>query len=145
MPSTHQILLDMCSVVSLDGIHRGEQFGTRGTGSTLPRLDICAIAYVAANKLSPLHWPEAFYTDEVASFDLIEACEPAMDAIRAISAVLDTEVNDTNGQPDYIEHVSTWAITPAIGCTQPPTAAEVVGRILRAANQARKTATEASL
>lgn len=141
MTSTHQTLLNMCSVVSLDGIHRGEQFGHPATTSTLARLDICAIAYVVAQNLSPINWPEVFYTDECASMDLIEASEPAMAAIRAISTVLDTEVNETDGQPDYIEHVSTWAMTPPVGCTQPPTAEEVIGRILRAATEARKTRT----
>jgi hypothetical protein len=137
MRDTRGVLTELAATISLNGLHRGEQFGTPDTGAIPARLDISAMAYVVAENIPQHRWPEVFYTDEVASFDLIESSEPAMAALRAISAVLDTDVNETNGQPDYIEHVSTWAMTPPIGCTQPPSTDEVIGRILRAARHAR--------
>jgi len=142
--TTHAILTHTASVIALHGLHRGEQFAQR---HPVLRLDICATVYASAEWIYPWINPESapetpavFFTDEAASVDLIEASEDAMAAIRAISAELDTDVCETNGRPDYIEHVSTWAMTPPIGCTQPPSTDEVIGRILRAAHHARTNA-----
>ncbi|MFJ8657518.1 hypothetical protein ACIRNU_34910 [Streptomyces rochei] len=132
MPSTHRVLRRMATVINTQGLHRGERFAAHGPTDAL---DICAIAYIVAEDRPA---PAVFFNDEVASFELIEACERAMAAIRAISAALDTEPCDTNGGPDYIEHVSNWAATPPIGATQPPTTSEVIGRILRAADSTRQ-------
>lgn len=129
MPSTDRILRRMATVINTQGLHRGEQFAQR---APMDRLDISAVAYTVAEDRPA---PAVFFTDEVASFDLIESSEPAMAALRAISAALDSDVNETNGRPDYIEHVSTWAMTPPIGCTEPPSTAEVIGVLLRAAQQ----------
>ena len=106
MPSTDRILRRMATVINTQGLHRGEQFAQR---APMDRLDISAVAYTVAEDRPA---PAVFFTDEVASFDLIESSEPAMAALRAISAALDSDVNETNGRPDYIEHVSTWAMTP---------------------------------
>jgi hypothetical protein len=108
------------------GIHRGDQFADRHT----PALDVCAAVYLAAEGALP----GIFHTDEITSIDLIERSQPAMDAIRALSAALDTEPCETNGRPDYIEHVSNWAATRAPFSDAPPTTSEVIGRILRAAD-----------
>ncbi|WP_333757996.1 DUF6197 family protein [Streptomyces sp. ISBFB 2968] len=112
-------------LIHLRGLHRGDQF------AAVQRLDVCAAVYLATEG-GPV--PALFFTDECASLELIEASDRAMAAIRAISAALDTEPCETNGQPDYIEHVSNWAATPPIGATQPPTTSEVIGCILRAAD-----------
>jgi hypothetical protein len=137
MRDTHDVLHQMALVIDLNGLHRGDQFAERGP---IPRLDICAIAYIVAERLTPDRYPAEFFTDEVASIRLIEASAGAMAAIRAISEVLDSSVNETQIEPgtwapDYIEHVSTWAMTiPPVGPKHPPTTAEVIGRIHRAAN-----------
>lgn len=137
MPTTAERLHLLAHAIDYYGLHQDDQFGRPGNGADiLPALDISAFAYVVAEDLDPLHWPTVFYTDDAAAFDLIESSEPAMDMIRAISAALDSDVNDTDGKPDPIEHVSTWATTPGIRQTKPPTIAEVIGRIIRAANLA---------
>lgn len=128
MPSTRRILRKMATVINTDGLHTGEQFAQRGVTD---RFDICALAYLVAEDRPA---PDVFFTDEAACLDLIEASQPAMAAIKALSEALDTEACVTDGLPDYIEHVSNWAATPGIGCTEPPTTSEVIGRILRAAN-----------
>ncbi|MFE6474554.1 DUF6197 family protein [Streptomyces rochei] len=132
MRTTTRALQLAAHLLSHRGLHTGEQFAVR-TGS----LDICAAVYMAAEKYAlpdRLDVPAAFFTDECASLDLIEASEPTMAAIRAISAALDTEPCETNGVPDYIEHVSNWAATPPIGEHFPPRTSEVIGCILRAAD-----------
>lgn len=132
--NTTRVLRKMATVINTQGIHRGEQFATRGP---LDQLDICAIAYTVAEDCPA---PAEFFTDECASLDLIEASELAMAAIRAISDALDTEPCETNGVPDYIEHVSNWAATAPIGEHFPPRTSEVIGRILRAAEKTRQDA-----
>lgn len=128
MHSTRHTLRKMTTVINTQGLHRGHQFATHGP---MDQLDICAIAYTTAEDQPA---PAVFFTDECASLALIEASEPAMAAIKAISAVLDSAPCETNGEADYIEHVSNWAATPPIGATVPPTTSEVIGRILRAAD-----------
>lgn len=110
------------------GLHTGPQFAS--TTDAYGSLDICAAVYAVTEG----NIPNAFYEDEVTSIELIEASPRAMDAIRAISAELDTEPCETNGRPDYIEHVSNWAATRAPFSDAPPTTSEVIGRILRAAD-----------
>ncbi|MEV5451650.1 hypothetical protein [Streptomyces sp. NPDC052535] len=107
------------------GLHTGTQFASHDGP-----LDVCAAAYAITEGTLP----DAFYNDECASLDLIEASDQAMAVIRAISAALETEPCETNGVPDYIEHVSNWAATPPIGEHFPPSTSEVIGRILRAAD-----------
>lgn len=114
-------------LIHLRGLHRGDQF------AHLQRLDVCAAIYLAAEG-GPM--PPEFFTDEVASLRMIETSTTAMAAIRALSAALDSEPCETNGQPDFIEHVANWAATPPIGEPFPPSTAEVIGRILRAADAA---------
>lgn len=129
MPSTAKNLHVMAAFVNLYGCHTGDQFAASASN-----LDICGIAYVVSEDQPA---PAEFYTDEDASLRLIECSAPAMAAIRAISTALDTEPCTTTvapgmDVPDYIEHVSNWARTPAIGETAPPSTSEVIGRILRA-------------
>ncbi|MFF8910569.1 DUF6197 family protein [Streptomyces olivaceoviridis] len=131
MQTTAQTLAETAHIISTHGLHTGEQFAATDSDA----VDICAAVYMAAEGTCP---PE-FANDEVASLAIIEASAPAMAAIRAISEVLDSSVNETEIEPgtwvpDYIEHVSQWAMTPGIGQTEPPTTSEVIGRILRAAN-----------
>ncbi|WP_329474195.1 hypothetical protein OIE75_41145 (plasmid) [Streptomyces sp. NBC_01723] len=128
MPSTRRVLRRMATVINTQGLHRGTQFASRGP---MDQLDICAIAYTVAEDRPA---PAVFFADEVASLALIEASEPAMAAICAISAALDTEPCETDGEPDYIEHISNWAATRAPFSSAPPTVSEVIGRILRAAD-----------
>jgi hypothetical protein len=143
MHSTDLILKEAARVIGFRGLHTGNQFaaGTGRFGNLEAPLDVCAAIYVAVTgKL-----PDAFFADEVASIRLIEASTPAMDAIRALSGALDSEpCVDTIAPgvevPNYIEHVSNWAATPPIGEKFPPTTAEVIGRILRASDQAAPTA-----
>lgn len=140
MTTTYRILRRMATVINTDGLHTGEQFAASNGYSD--RFDICALAYIVAEDRSA---PMAFYTDEIASLRLIESSAGAMQAIQALSAVLDsgpcrTEVAPGVTVPDYIEHVSNWAATAPIGEHLPPTTAEVIGRILRAAGQATPTA-----
>jgi hypothetical protein len=119
-------------IIHLRGLHRGNQFARHG------RLDICAAIYVAA-EAGPV--PAEFFTDEDVSLALIGASARAMAAIRTLSQALDSEPCETEiapgyTVPDYIEHVSNWAATPPIGEKFPPTTAEVIGRLLRASDQA---------
>ncbi|WP_371099845.1 hypothetical protein [Streptomyces sp. PU_AKi4] len=130
MATTAMNLHVMAAYANLYGIHTGDQFAAADD-----RLDICAIAYVVAEDC-PV--PPEFYTDEVASLRLIESSAKTMAAIRAISDALDSEPCETEIEPgtrvpDYIEHVSNWAATRAPFATAPPTTSEVIGRILRAA------------
>ncbi|WP_189750815.1 hypothetical protein, partial [Streptomyces tendae] len=140
--NTPYTLRKMAEVIDLNGLHRGDQFAAPGI---LPRLDISALAYVLAERLTPDRYPREFFTDECASLRLIEASAGAMTAIRALSDALDSEPCETeiapgHSVPDYIEHVSNWAATPGLFSTTPPSNSEVIGRILRAAEKTRQDA-----
>ncbi|MFC9891499.1 DUF6197 family protein [Streptomyces pilosus] len=138
MNGTDLILRETARIIDFRGLHTGAQFATNiGRRSSLEApLDVCAAVYAATTG----HVPDVFYTDEVASLTLIESNEQAMAAIRAISAALDSEPCETEIEPgtrvpDYIEHVSNWAATRAPFASAPPSTSEVIGRILRAAQQ----------
>lgn len=135
MRSSAHILRLTAHLIVHRGLHTEDQFADRETG----RLDICAAAYLAAERYTlpdQLQVPEVFFTDEGAARDLIESSQPAMAALRAISAAITNyQVPDTDGAPDVIEHVSQWTFTNPIGCTQPPSTSEVIGCILRASQQ----------
>ena len=140
MPSTARILRKMATFINTSGLHTGDQFAAHGV---MDRLDICAVAYIVAEDRTA---PAEFFTDEKASLRLIEASAPAMQAIRAISAALDTEPCVTEiapgyDVPDYIEHVSNWAATPPVFSDRPPTELEVVGRLLNTAHALHDTTT----
>lgn len=136
MRATTAVLQDMAAVIDIDGLHRGEQLAARGY---ITRYDICALAYAIAEWRTS-NPPAEFFTDELASMRLIESSAGAMAAIKAISQVLDSHVDEEELAPDffvpnYISHVSNWVRTAApIAPHRPPTASEVIGRILRAAN-----------
>jgi hypothetical protein len=132
MHDTAQDLQAMAHYVSRYGLHTGPQFAAPGP---VAPMDICAVAFIVAERCAP---PAEFYTDEDASLRLIEASAAAMTVIRAISEVLDTPVCETEMVPgfyvpDYVEHVSHWAVTGDNGM-EPPSLNEVIGCILRAAN-----------
>ena len=139
MRSTSHTLRLTAHLIVHRGLHTGEQFTDPRTGS----LDVCAAAYLATERYDlpeRLNIPDVFLTDEGHARDLIEANPQAMNVIRAISAAIHNyEVPDSNGRPDYIEHVSNWAATTPIGETRPPSTSEVIGCILRAANQTALT------
>jgi hypothetical protein len=137
--NTETTLHGMALHADIHGIHTGEQFAAFGTFG--PLLDICAIAYMQAEGGTI---PAEFYTDEVASLRLIESSAGAMAAIRALSDALDSEPCETEiapgyTVPDYIEHVFNWTATAPIGENTPPSTAEVIGRILRAAHAQQAT------
>lgn len=127
MPNTAAILRRAARLITNEGLHTGEQFAGTYTG-----IDICAAVYIAAES----EFPTEFFNDEVTSLATIESSPAAMAAIKAISDALESQVGETDGQPDYIEHVSLWAMTPGPFDTAPPTANEVVGRLLRTADTA---------
>jgi len=123
----------MAEFINIQGLHTGEQMAVDNPW----KLDICAVAYILAEDCQT---PAEFYTDESASIRIIECSAPAMQAIRAISAALDTEPCETeiapgHAVPDYIEHVCNWAATPPVLANRPPSVPEVIGRILCAADQ----------
>lgn len=131
MPETAETLYSAAAYITLHGLHTGEQFAAPNGA-----LDICAAAYHGAHGRIPAE----FYTDEDAAITLIEASAPAMAAIRAVSDSLETEPCTTeiapgHEVPDYVEHVSTWAMTPPVGASEPPSFSEVVGRLMRVAHQ----------
>ncbi|WP_086560978.1 hypothetical protein [Streptomyces africanus] len=138
MIATDLILVETARIIGFRGLHTGTQFAANtGRRATLDApLDICAAVYLATTG----DLPDVFFTDEVASLAIIGASSPAMAAIRAISEVLDSSVCETEMEPgtwvpDYIEHVSNWAATACpVEPKRPPTVDEVIGRILRAAN-----------
>lgn len=127
--TTHTVLHRAAGIVSVLGLHTGEQFAAADSDA----VDVCGAIYLAAEGT----FPAEFSTDEVASIRLIECSARAMQAIRALSEVLDTQppttqVTDDHAVPDYIEHVCHWASTTPVFGTRPPTTSEVIGRILRA-------------
>ncbi|MFF1916183.1 hypothetical protein ACFVYE_32270 [Streptomyces sp. NPDC058239] len=130
--STGTILRTAAHVLNYYGLHTGKQFA-----SADGRLDICAAVFRAATGKTP----NCFLTDEDAALLQIQVCEPAMDAIRMLSAVLPTlPPTDLNtGADDHIEHVCHWAMTPVWtgnADDQPPSMPEVIGAVLRAAQAA---------
>lgn len=113
------------------GLHTGPQF----IGPHM-ELDVVAAVYIAAEGIIP----GSFRTNETAALSLIHTSAPTMQAIRAISAGLDTEPPYTQvcpglELPEYVDHVAHWATMPGIGQHQPPTRLEVIGRLLRTADQ----------
>lgn len=131
MPETASILRAAAQLITDHGLHTGNQFA-HPDGP----LDMCAAIYLAAHGTIPAE----FYTDEITSLALIEASAPAMAAIRAVSDSLEsapctTPVAPGHEVPDHLEHVANWAATTPIGRTAPPTEAEVVGRLIRVADQ----------
>ncbi|MFD7615720.1 hypothetical protein [Streptomyces sp. NPDC059802] len=130
--STGTILRTAAHVLNYYGLHTGKQFASVGG-----RLDISAAIFRAATGKTP----NCFLTDEDTALLHIQMCGPAMDAIRMLSAVLPTlpPTDPDTGADDHIEHVCHWAMTPVWtgnADNQPPTAPEVIGAILRAAQAA---------
>ncbi|MDK0525053.1 hypothetical protein [Streptomyces sp. ML-6] len=132
MSSTGTVLRTAAHILNHSGLHTGPQFATADG-----RLDITAAIFRAVTGRTP----NCFLTDEDYSLLQIRMCEPAMDAIRMLSAVLPTlpPTDPSTGTDDHIEHICHWAATPAWNGTpdkQPPTMPEVIGAILRAAQAA---------
>ncbi|MEU5660033.1 hypothetical protein ABZ802_31110 [Streptomyces sp. NPDC047737] len=133
MPTPAGTLRRAAHLINHRGLHTGEQFADQATNSA----DVAAAIYVAAEG----HMPAEFYTDEVTSLEIIAASADTMAAIRVLSGSLITEPPYTEiapglEVPDYIEHVSNWASTTPTFATQPPTTAEVIYALHRAAQAA---------
>lgn len=133
MPTTAGTLRRAAHLINNRGLHTGTQFADQDTNT----LDVSAAIFIAAENTTPAE----FYTDEATSLEIIAASAATMTALRIMSSVLDTDPNVTpitpgHDVPDYIEHVSNWAATTPVWGTQPPSTAEVVGAILRAAQAA---------
>lgn len=126
--STATALRVTASLLTDHGMHTGNQF-VAADGS----MDICAAAYRAVTG----HLPICFRDDECLALTFIETCDPALDVIAAISHSLDTEPPTDPGatEPNLVDHVSNWAATTPVFGTRPPTASEVIGRLLRTAHQ----------
>ena len=148
--STAHDLQAMAHYIACYGIHTGVQMAVIDADG-LTRLDISAIAYVVtdgstADSAFPTLIPGCFLDNEDQSLTLIQSSARAMACLRAISDVLDSSVCETEIEPgtwvpDYLEHVSNWAATASpVAPKRPPTPDEVIGRILRAANQQAITA-----
>ncbi|TXS68897.1 hypothetical protein [Streptomyces sp. sk2.1] len=127
--STGTILRTTAHILSYYGLHTGKQFA-----SADGRLDICAAIFRATTGKTP----NCFLTDEDTALLQIRMCEPAMDAIHMLSAILPTQppTDPDTSADDHIEHVTHWATTPTWPDQQPPTTSEVIGAILRAAQTA---------
>ncbi|MEV2259136.1 hypothetical protein AB0J13_10810 [Streptomyces anulatus] len=127
--STGTILRTAAHVLNYYGLHTGKQFATHDG-----RLDITAAIFRAVTGKTP----NCFLTDENASLLQIQVCEPAMDAIRMVSAILPSlpPTDLETGLNDYIEHVCHWATTPVWPDTTSPSHPEVIGTLLRAAQAA---------
>ncbi|MEU9849299.1 hypothetical protein [Streptomyces sp. NPDC047985] len=129
MSSTGTVLRTTAHILNYYGLHTGTQFATVDG-----RLDITAAIFRAVTGRTP----NCFLTDEDHSLLQIRMCEPAMDAIRMLSAVLPTQppTDPDTGLDDHIEHVTHWATTPTWPDQNAPTTSEVIGAILRAAQAA---------
>ncbi|MER8002982.1 hypothetical protein [Streptomyces sp. NPDC095613] len=129
MSSTGTILRTAAQLLNYYGLHTGDHFAAH-TG----QLDLNAAIFRAVTGKTP----NAFLTDDDQALLLITTNEPAMDAIRMLSAVLPTEPPITNGLDDHIEHLSWWpshAPNPDRGWPA-PTVSEVLGALHRAAQTA---------
>ncbi|MFE7547022.1 DUF6197 family protein [Streptomyces gardneri] len=114
-------------------IHHGLQAGPH-FADTDGRLDIVAAIFVGATGKTP----HAFTTDNSTASLLIETNEPTMAAIYAVSDAIGTDVptDSETGAPCHIEHLAYWQADKQHTTGQPPTDAEVVDLLLRAANAA---------
>lgn len=127
MPETAAIRAYMARIIRERGLHAGPNFvGPDGAVS------ISAAAFLAAHGWEP----DSFRTDEELAVTLIGCSASAMQAIKAISADLDTEpsvtpITDDHEVPDHIEHLERWASTPQFRDETPPTVDQVISRILR--------------
>ncbi|MFE4915890.1 hypothetical protein ACFRCX_30775 [Streptomyces sp. NPDC056652] len=133
MSSTATVLYTAAELLNHYGLHTGDHFA-----STNGHLDINAAIFRAVTGSAP----NCFLDNDDRALLLIQTNEPAMEAIRALSAALPTEppTDPETGADDYIEHLAGWATTAPIGHGAPPTELEVIGVIVRAANGLRRTA-----
>lgn len=143
MSETARILRDAAHAAT----HYGLQSGPRLV-DTDGRIDLISAIYIGATG----NTPHSFTTpnDTTSPFNdmataLIETNEPVMAAIHAVSKALGTDIptDSKTGLYCHIEHLWYWQIDrrPFIG--EPPTEAEVVGLLLRAAHAADTPATPA--
>ncbi|MEU1133536.1 hypothetical protein ABZ383_27390 [Streptomyces sp. NPDC005900] len=126
MSSTGTILRTAAQLYAYHGHHDGPHFA-----ATDGRLDPAAAIFRAVTG----HTPHAFTNDDETALLLITTNQPAMDAIRTLSAVLPTQPPTTDGIPDHIEHIATLTAYAALG--QPPAGPDtVLGNLHRAAQAA---------
>ncbi|MGS2592081.1 DUF6197 family protein [Streptomyces hebeiensis] len=131
MSSTGTILRTAAQLLNYHGLHTGDHFASN-TG----QLDLNAAIFRAVTGKTP----NAFLTDDDQALLLITTNEPAMDAIRMLSAVLPTEppTDDETGLDNHIEHLAWWASyapNPDRGWPA-PTVSEAIGALHRAAQTA---------
>lgn len=129
MPKTAETLRTSAHIVTYFGLWTGTQFA-----SSDGRLSITAAIYRAVTKATP----NAFLDNEDAALALIGENPTVMNAVKFLSACLDTEppVDKATRRYDHIEHIERYAAEKPPHSTTPPTEAEVIGRILRAAQTA---------
>jgi hypothetical protein len=132
VPETVSTLLAAAVLIDHFGLHTGDHLA-----STNGRLSINAAIFRATTRSTPNCF---LYNDDLALL-LIQTNEPAMEAIRALSAALPTEppFDPETGADDHIEHLAGWVTIAPIGHSAPPTELEVIGRILRTAKGLRHT------
>jgi hypothetical protein len=143
--TTATVLQDAVHHLSQYGLHLGRGFVGPATNPHFDHgpLAVCAAVFLAATR-SPL--PEAFYgstpEQEEAATDLIKANSVAMAAIHAIWNSLDSkitaadlceEITTVDGPDEWIDRVSYWSATAPASWAQPPTLIEVIGRLMRTA------------
>ncbi|MEU9998059.1 hypothetical protein [Streptomyces sp. NPDC050848] len=126
MSETTRILRAAAHAATYHGLQTGAHFAD-STG----RLDMVAAIYVGATGKTP----HSFTNDNHTACLLIETNEPVMAAIRAVSAVLPTDIptDAETGLYCHIEHLAYWQEDRQHTTGQPPTHTEVVGVLLRAA------------
>ncbi|MFC9736138.1 hypothetical protein ACFWG5_34265 [Streptomyces hydrogenans] len=134
MSGTARTLRAAAHAANYHGLQSGPRFiDTDG------RLDLVAAIYLGATGRTP----HALGTsnDPTNPFNdlarlLIETNEDVMNAIRAVSIAIGTEppTDSETGEPCLIEHLWYWQIDRRMDTGTPPTAAETVGLLLRAAN-----------
>ncbi|MFD3336096.1 hypothetical protein ACFWV1_26130 [Streptomyces sp. NPDC058700] len=126
MSETARILRVAAHAATYYGLQTGPRYADANG-----RLDLVAAIYVAATGKIPA----AFRTDNELASLLIETNEPVMAAIRAVSDALGTDVptDSETGAPCHVEHLCYWQADRQHTTGEPPTEAEIVGLLLRAA------------
>ncbi|GAA1110729.1 hypothetical protein [Streptomyces javensis] len=120
-------------LIEKHGLLTGDSDGFIGPNG---ELDVCLAIYQGATGVLP----EVFRTDADAAIELIKASVWAMAAIRAVYDTLDSSM-DADGPDEVIDRVSHWANTAPDRHSRPPTRTEVMGRLLRVAEDLDHKAT----
>lgn len=127
MPATARHLRASAHAATYHGLQAGRTYV-----DTDGRLCLVGSIYVGVTG----HIPDVFGTDPKAATDLIEANPDVMAAVWAVSNAIGTDAptDSETGAPCPIEHLWYWQLDRRIDTGKPPTPAETVGLLLRAAN-----------